>query len=454
MKIWRVVAEGLKEKIDAVGDLNFLKSESDSTGCLVVYCLLCYPLFVCYFSDRLVNSTSSINCMEFELEPVLEVWRLLYDSASCVSMLQCSMNDFAEDLCKVQSTMLTKSTHLPQSGPESCLKENENIIFLFVYGEVAIYLLKKIQVFDSIALLSMSRETLDDYNCGHFSHIKHSLEFVKRFLTLSAAVMKANLHSELAIISRVFAAMSSFAERLCLKQDMILLMEIFSDPLIQWLSLSREIKVANALHQLQFFWTQILDCIQRIQPPIVFDSVFLEIQAPLLQIAFDHPYTPISDATVAFWRSTYGNQTKLYFPHCLLTVLDKLFRQGRISFRKGSFPVNSSAAKEVKGAEQRYQVTATGKRSSKRIEFTENNENDIEVANVTLLGSERKRLKIVEHQRKVSAAHPETKRDRNRQHHTVKTCTNIDLSLDNADTRLGYGPRNSSSILKMLRKEV
>lgn len=185
LKIWRLIAKGLKEKIDAIGDLDFLKSDSDDTGYLVVYCLLCYPFLACYSLPKLSNSEKTGDseelCLvssqwELEFELVIEAWRSLYDSASCISTLRRSdMNNFAEGLCKVLVTVLSDS--IPQSSTESFLKENESTVFLFVYSEVAVYVLKHIQIWDDRVLQSRAMESHDYKQC---SHIKCSLELVKR----------------------------------------------------------------------------------------------------------------------------------------------------------------------------------------------------------------------------------------------------------------------------------
>ena len=189
LKIWRVIAKGLKQKIDAVGDLDFLKSDSDDTGYLVLYCLLCYPFVACYCSPRLSNSEKAGDreelCMvssqwELELELVMEAWRSLYDSASCISPLQCTgMNSFAEGLCKALVTVLSESidSSISHSSIDSLLKQNERTIFLFIYSEVAVYVLENIQVWDDDTLQLRVRESHDYKDC---SHIESSLELVKR----------------------------------------------------------------------------------------------------------------------------------------------------------------------------------------------------------------------------------------------------------------------------------
>ncbi|KAK8953746.1 hypothetical protein KSP40_PGU019318 [Platanthera guangdongensis] len=70
--------------------------------------------------------------------------------------------------------------------------------------------------------------------------------------------------------------------------------------------------------------------LQRSHPPLNFDSAHLRIQAALLRATLDHPYPPISNATLEFWKATYGKSNNLEFPDCLLPVLDRLSRDGGI----------------------------------------------------------------------------------------------------------------------------
>lgn len=129
-----------------------------------------------------------------------------------------------------------------------------------------------------------------------------------------------------------------------------------SDSLVQWLSWCNpvtEVKQRSSImYHLQCVWTEILDCLQRSRPPIIFDSQFLRVQASLLQVALNHPEPRISDTTIEFWNNAYSRNVELKYPQCLLPVLDKLSRSGRINAQLESqlcFASNSSAGKSFAG---------------------------------------------------------------------------------------------------------
>lgn len=134
-------------------------------------------------------------------------------------------------------------------------------------------------------------------------------------------------------------------------------MQLISDPLIQWLSLhipmSGEMQQNKSIiYQLHCLWTEILSCLRRSQPAIVFDTVFLEVQAPLLRASLDHFHLPISEASIAFWRDMQSQKAVLNYPQCLLSILEKLSRSGRISLHpenKSNFDNNGSAAEKAPG---------------------------------------------------------------------------------------------------------
>ncbi|XP_058115560.1 uncharacterized protein LOC131258329 isoform X2 [Magnolia sinica] len=453
LKIWKVVSVGLKERIDAVSSLNFLKTESDSTGHVMVYWFLCYPFFICYSSQRL--STPAMTTSGFtgiclvlshtvvELELVIEVWKLLYDSANRTSKLWCShMNSFSEGLSELLITMFGKNII-------SGLKENKlNFEFLFVFGEVAINLLKQIKFSAVEDLQSRARSNQEDGNYKECSDMEHILELVARFLELSVTSAKTNLQAELSMVSRVFAAVACFLEHLFVKQDVLLFMEKISNPLVHWLSLSQEILEGDIIYQLGFLWTQTLDCLRRIQPPLSFDSSFLGIQAPLLQTTLDHPYLPIADATISFWKSSYGAQITLLYPQCLLPVLDKLSREGRIRFHRANSPSSlDDSGHNVNSAVGRALdvLHRSQKRNLKRVEFMQDSYNHIECVDVASLGNKnQKRLKSTSME--VRAAPQERGRD------CDGTYKNVDFVRQRTDLQENHELRNSKLIIDMLRR--
>lgn len=118
----------------------------------------------------------------------------------------------------------------------------------------------------------------------------------------------------------------------------MLFLQIISDPLLQWLSLCASthdhMLKGSIIPSLQCLWEQILDTLQNSRPHIIFDSRLLRVHASLLEAAFDHPHLPISEATILFWEPTYGMQTNLHYPPCLVPVLHKLSMEGRITLPK------------------------------------------------------------------------------------------------------------------------
>ncbi|KAL5985744.1 hypothetical protein ACLOJK_027731 [Asimina triloba] len=339
LKIWKVVSEGLITHIGAAGNLNCLQTEPDSTGHVIMYWFLCYPFVIFYPFRRLsilaMTSDQEMNLVlsqrELELE-LVDTWKSLHNSANYASQLWFSeRNSFSGGLFNLLIAMFGENIDIPQCSAAAILKEKEiNSDFLLIFGEAAINILKQIQVSDVEVIQSRENFNSDEEcnNCKEYNNVKHMLKFV----------------------ARVFAAMASFVGRLFLRQDLLLLMEhtvigpskIITNPLIQWLSLSQEVLDRDIIHQLQLFWAQTLDCLQRVQPAIIFDSAFLSMQAPLLQTTLDHPYLPISDVTISFWISSYGKQIMASYPQCLLPVLDRLSREGKIRFHRGSSLLSSN----------------------------------------------------------------------------------------------------------------
>ncbi|KAF8407155.1 hypothetical protein HHK36_006281 [Tetracentron sinense] len=456
LKIWILIAKGLKDYICGIKDLSFLKNESDSTGSVAVCWFLSYPFVVCSFQQKLLipveaSGSSELSLVSSELEHVTEVWKSLYGSLICASQSECStMNGFAEDLCPILTGILNENTSMLECGTELYLNDKNQALSLF--SEVAICVLKHILVLD---LSSRGSENTAYGEYKKSSDIKNSLEFIARFMTLSRKNMKTETGPDITVISkscRVFSAVACFAGRLYMKQDILLFVEIIVSPLFQWLSYE-EIQEDHTVHQLQLLWSETLNCLQTSSPPIIFDSNFLKIQAPLLEKTLDHPNSSISELTITFWNSTYGEQIKLDYPHNLLEVLDKLSRTGRINLHKRSLPffVNSHSRVEATSVPQRYRVTAK-QRSSKRVEFMKDTGNEFEYNDNPLLGMKRKRLELTDHQKEVRRAQQGRERDCNGHGPGIRTYTSVDFSQGNEDSQESQELRNPESILEMLKR--
>ncbi|KAJ0984752.1 hypothetical protein J5N97_003108 [Dioscorea zingiberensis] len=337
LKVWRVISNGLEENIFIVDDSN-LKNECDNADHRIVYWLLCYPFFMCFSlkegSTHLGKTDFPVLCQaspyrELKLEFVMEVWRSLFNSSCSSSACGFSAaNKFVEGLSELLNGLLDENNSTLQKIDLSKEKP-ENIYIFTLFGEVAICLMEHAQVLDYLIPKSTANNEVD----GCCSPIVNTLGFVVRILDLAFRIVKMNPRTDHAIIGRIFAAMATLVHRFFLKKDIDLLMGIISDSLLQWLSLCASIHEimlkGSIIYPLQCLWVEILDTLQKSQPPIIFNSLLLRIQASLLKVAFDHPHLPISDATILFWEATYGPQTNLHYPQCLVPVLHKLSTEGR-----------------------------------------------------------------------------------------------------------------------------
>ncbi|KAG9456187.1 hypothetical protein H6P81_000695 [Aristolochia fimbriata] len=416
LKIWAVIARCLKQQINDVGNLNSLQTEVDHSGSLVVYWLLCYPFVMSQVLPTLLTKTDiQASCLissesELVLSDALMVWKSLYDSADCALQLkEPTANIFAEDLCE----MLLKLSLVDESDYE-CMSLNP--CHLFVYAEIAMHIIEKTG-------LLIKRQAS--------SNIKNCLRLTGRYLAISWTMVEAGQKLELSVVSRMFAALASFVGKLHSKEDILSLMEVISDPLVHWLSsflsIEKDMQDGNLQHHFLILWTLMLDIMRRVQAPIIFDSLLLEAHAPLLLAALDHPCSSISDATIAFWNSTYGKQSKLNYPQNLLPVLDRLSRKGRVKLPKGStgFTLSKPFDKDI-NLLKKHRVAAQTTRISS-VEFVEEAQNDSSEPDL------RKRLKLtMELQPKMDFGRP--------------------IHVVGVTVRQREECRSSDSILKMLRR--
>ena len=224
--------------------------------------------------------------------------------------------------------------------------------------------------------------------------------------------------------------------------------QIISSPLLQWLT-EREMQDESTANKFQLVWSESLNCLQRSQPPLIFDSAFLKLQSPLLEKTLDHPNPSISEPTISFWNSTYGDQIKLDYPENLLHVLDKLSRNGKINLHKKGPPFLERCDSRVRvdTAPKKYKVNATHNRYSKRI-VTSTNKQELQCLNL-----KRKRLELTEHQKEVRRA--QQGRERDCGGHGlggIRTYTNLDFSQGNEDSQESQEIWNLEAILNMSKK--
>lgn len=213
-------------------------------------------------------------------------------------------------------------------------------------------------------------------------------------------------------------------------------------PLCEWLSHS-EVHNESSKYQLQLLWVKILNSLRSSWPPINFDSSFLKLQAPLLESTLDHPNSAISEPTIKFWNSTYGEQIQLNYPKSLIPILDKLSRNGAIKlFRASHFKLDDG--------QQGYRVTATPNLGSKRVELAGGSQKDCQHNNSS---SKRKRPELTEHQKEVRRAQQGRGRDCDGRGPGIRTYTSVDFSQGNEESQESQEIRNADAILEMLRKD-
>ncbi|KAJ6802682.1 uncharacterized protein M6B38_191030 [Iris pallida] len=378
--MWRIIANGLRDVINS--GFSFSKNETDGDRTKLVYWFLCYPFVMLLHPVALVpenvSSCSDVclvsSCRDIELDRVVEVWESLLDSFICSSQNKySSLNHHAECMSQILISVVDEnSDFMMQYYTESSLGKSQNIDLLSVFGDIVICILKHTSVLDAATSGSeiFSQEGYSQYRC---SPITNCLRLAARFMELAVKVVQKSPQADHAVVCRFYASMTCFVGHIGSKQDILLLMESISNPLVQWLSFFASIsgemqQKSSIIYQLQCLWTQILDCLRRCQPPIIFDSLFLEEQASLLQASLAHSHHPISDSTIGFWNATYGQDVNLQYPQCLCPVLDKLSRSGRMSLQKGnsvSSLSRGSPAANVTGLSKKRMPAVEGSDSSR-----------------------------------------------------------------------------------------
>lgn len=206
---------------------------------------------------------------------------------------------------------------------------------------------------------------------------------------------------------------------------------------------------------LQILWKEIIRSLLRSWPTIVFDSTFLELQAPLLEKALDHPNPSISDPTINFWNSAYGDEAHLDFPPCLLRVLDKLLRVGKLKIRNRRAPAveKNSPSLEVNTSVPKPKVTATLNMCSKRVKLLENVMDGSSCKSKLPPCPKRKRSELTERQKEVRRAQQGKLRDCSGHGAGVRTYTTADFSQGSQDdSQDSQDIRDPHLILNMLRR--
>ncbi|KAI3714852.1 hypothetical protein L6452_21812 [Arctium lappa] len=380
---WIIIANCLKDYVDGNKDLVSCKSEPDDSWYLLISHFLAYPFVV----------FSSLSQKKLDVVQIIEPWKSLYvcihQGYGCLSS-QCCKNlfpvfdRFLEDYSEVDPAEKTQSYD-----------------FLSLFGDAITCILEHI-----LKSSEPCQRNKDVDDGKRFSRAKTSLQCAARFLSVSYAEAKIN-QKILDTTSRAFSTLVCFVESFHFDEDIIPFFEIISIPLLQWIS-DLELQHENTIK----LWITILNRSQISRPLINFNSTFLKLQAILLESALDHPNSSISDPTIAFWNSTYGEQMKLDYPQNLLPVLDKLFRNSKIKLCKRSYS-RPDAAK----------ITTTLNRCVKRVELVDDHAKGS--------GSKRKKMELTERQKEVRRAQQGRSKDCEGRGPGVRTYTSVDFSQGN-----------------------
>jgi len=228
-------------------------------------------------------------------------------------------------------------------------------------------------------------------------------------------------------------------------------LQIVSFPLLEWLS-NMGMQDDRTNDQLQLLWTEILSCLRRSQPPINFGSALLKLHEPLFEKTLNHPYPSISEPTINFWNSTFGQQIILDFPSSLLCVLDKLSRNGRLKLQKRSLPClgKCHSPEEANDAVQGYRISAKQNMTSKRVELVLD-----KLKEGPPLSCKKRRLELTEHQKEVRRAQQGRERDTGGHGPGIRTYTTADFTQGHDDSQESQEEiRDPEAILQMLIKTI
>ncbi|KAL5547772.1 hypothetical protein UlMin_003003 [Ulmus minor] len=459
LKLWTAIAEALKDYIVDVKNVSSLKMDNKSTY-FAVCDLLIYPFIICFCHEKELMSanicvSSQESCVlqqrKLKLGQVIEAWNSLYGSLCTSQFEDSTTNNFSEDLCNTLNGWLTKYASMYESAnePESSHADLHLGIISF-YGGVMICILEKAQSLESSPDESQKRSSNNKIS----NSMNSCLTLAIRILNLLQTKVGKDLPTDLHVVSRLYSALAHFISHLHLKQDILSVIEIISSLFLEWLAcLPMQDESTN--HQFQLLWTEMLNCLKRSQPPVVFDSAFIKLQAPLLEKTLDHPNPAISESVISFWDSTYGEQNKLVYPENLLHVLDKLSRNGRINLHKRSPPLleRCDSRPQVSTIPGKYRVNATNYTCSKRIELVNDTSNHTKHEQMPSSNLKRKRLELTEHQKEVRRAQQGRARDCGGHGlGGIKTYTNADFSQGNEDSQDSQELWNLESILETSKK--
>ncbi|CAN1282991.1 Telomere-associated protein RIF1 [Linum perenne] len=441
-ELWIGLAKSFKDCIDDRSILPLMTEGNMEVG----YPVLCKLLLCPFISHSRTKSTAKAACVssqkntdpverKLKIEHIAEAWKSLHVTLCTLDCSTINANRLSEELCASLNEFIDKS---------SCTKVdtiNEDLVPLC--GNAVTCILQHIEKANSDTNKSKhvaNHETLNSIN--------DRLAFSARFLNLSLEKLEQSQLADLSVVSSVFSVLADVASTLHSKQTILLLMETLSSPILKWLSCER-LEEESTVDQLSRLWGEILNSLQRSQPPIPFDSSFLKLQEPLLQKTLDYPVPTISEVTISFWNSTYGRQLKLDYPEGLLDLLDRLSRSNRINLGKTSPPFLSKCNSRLSAPSGKCNSVATNNMNSKRAEKTEGQQQHQLWRKPSL---KRDRLELTEHQREVRRAQQGRAMDCNGHGPGIRTYTGADFSQGNEDSQESQELRNPESILELLRK--
>ncbi|KAF1887311.1 hypothetical protein Lal_00040912 [Lupinus albus] len=460
LNIWIAVAQALNYCLCDPNCKSLQEVMSDSTGRSSICHLLIYPIVASSEVSRLAFSNDSASLEKYPVSPerklrlelITQTWKSLYGTLSA-SGFECSTTTgFSGDLCTLLSRYLDENAGLLQDDNDSNLTCNgTGLVVLHLSGNFLICILDQICTSELVSETYRSKTCRDGKMiCG----IRNCLKFAASYMNLLRIKMVIDPMPGFVGTSRVSSALACFVGCLHWKQDILLFLEIVSCPLVQWLS-NMQMHDERTNDQLQLLWTEILNCLRRSQPPINFGSALLKLHEALFNKTLDHSYPSISEPTIKFWNSTFGQEIILDFPQSLLCVLDKLSRKGKLKLQKRSLPPLPSVQKcnsheEVNDVLEGYRVSAKHNRTSKRVKLVLDTQKELPP-----ISFKKKRLELTEHQKEVRRAQQGRERDTGGHSPGIRTYTNADFSQGHDDSQESQEEiKDAEAILQMLRKTI
>ncbi|KAK7388635.1 hypothetical protein VNO78_23457 [Psophocarpus tetragonolobus] len=457
LSIWISLAQGLNYCVSDANCKSLQEALSDSTVYSSICHLLVYPIVVHSEVPRMTLSNASASLDKYPVSPerklrlelVIQTWKSLYGSLTALGFGCSSTTNLSGDLCMLLGSCLNENGGFAESSTEFELTCNDaDLSILYLSGNFLIHIIEQIQTLDLVSELDKSKFNSDN---KIVCCIKNSLKFVAKYMNLLRIKTVRDPPPGLVGTSRVYSALACFISCLHWKQDILHFLESVSCPLLQWLS-NMGMQDQRTNDQLQLLWTEILTCLRRSQPPINFGSALLKLHEPLFEKTLDHPYPSISEPTITFWNSTFGQQIILDFPSSLLYVLDKLSRNGRLKLQKRSLPClkKCHSHEEVNDALEGYRVSAKHNRTSKRVELV------LDTPKEALpVSYKKRRLELTEHQKEVRRAQQGKERDTGGHGPGIRTYTNADFTQGRDDSQQSQEEiRDTEAILQMLIKTI